>query len=141
MSYMNYSINTKGWKIIMHVLAFLKQLKVSLPSLTKTVFLVFFLFTFFSCSEDYRKISSISEIEGFWGNDKKSFRVDVEKMIITCSDSTLLTLTSRLYDRSKITVSTGSIMLFDAYVFIDSSGSSIKISKINKKESSIYSKK
>jgi hypothetical protein len=141
MSYMNYSINTKGWKIIMHVLAFLKQLKVSLPSLTKTVFLVFFLFTFFSCSEDYRKISSISEIAGFWGNDKKSFRVDVEKMIITCSDSTLLTLTSRLYDRSKITVSTGSIMLFDAYVFIDSSGSSIKISKINKKESSIYSKK
>ncbi|MDA0757366.1 MAG: hypothetical protein O3C01_01705 [Bacteroidetes bacterium] len=138
---MNYSINTKGWKIIMHVLAFLKQLKVSLPSLTKTVFLVFFLFTFFSCSEDYRKISSISEIEGFWGNDKKSFRVDVEKMIITCSDSTLLTLTSRPYDRSKITVSTGSIMLFDAYVFIDSSGSSIKISKINKKESSIYSKK
>ena len=125
----------------MHVLAFLKQLKVSLPSLTKTVFLVFFLFTFFSCSEDYRKISSISEIEGFWGNDKKYFRVDVEKMIITCSDSTLLTLTSRLYDRSKITVSTGSIMLFDAYVFIDSSGSSIKISKINKKESSIYSKK
>ena len=125
----------------MHVLAFLKQLKVSLPSLTKAVFLVFFLFTFFSCSEDYRKISSISEIEGFWGNDKKSFRVDVEKMIITCSDSTLLTLTSRLYDRSKITVSTGSIMLFDAYVFIDSSGSSIKISKINKKESSIYSKK
>jgi hypothetical protein len=94
-----------------------------------------------SCSEDYKKISSISQIEGFWENDEESFFVDVEKMILVYADSTRLILSTRVYDRSKIIVSSGSVMYYDAHVFINDDGSSIKISKINIKESNTYYKK
>jgi len=141
MNYMNYFINTKDWKITMHVLAFLKQSKVNPISLTRTILLLFSLFVLLSCGEDYKKISSISQIEGFWENDEESFFVDVEKMILVYADSTRLILSTRVYDRSKIIVSSGSVMYYDAHVFINDDGSSIKISKINIKESNTYYKK
>ena len=105
--------------------------------------LFFFLLSYalFSCSNDFREITAISEINGAWENDKESFIIDTEKMTISYPDSVLITLSSRVYDRSKITASIGSVMLYDAHVFINSDGSSIKITKINKKESSIYLKK
>ena len=105
--------------------------------------LLFFLLSYalFSCSNDFREITAISEINGAWGNDKESFIIDTERMTISYPDSVLITLSSRVYDRSKITASIGSVMLYDAHVFINSDGSSIKITKINKKESSIYLKK
>lgn len=103
--------------------------------------LLMFICVCFSCSNDFRKITAISEIDGSWGNNKESFLINTNKMTIHYPDSTFLVLTSRTYDRSKITVSSGSVIFFDAHVFINSDGSSIKINKINKQESSTYFKK
>jgi len=106
------------------------------------VFFFFLLsYALFSCSNDFREITAISEIQGTWVNDKESFIIDTEKMTISYPDSVLITLSTRTYDRSKITASIGSVMLYDAHVFINNDGSSIKITKINKKESSTYLKK
>ena len=107
----------------------------------RAVFFFLLSCTLVSCSNDFREITSISEIEGFWENDKESFFVDVEKMILVYPDSTRLTLSTRVYDRSKIIVSSGSVIWYDAHVFINDDGSSIKISKINIKESNTYYKK
>ena len=106
----------------------------------RTLFLLFCLVTFISCSEDFRKITAISEISGLWEGEKGSLLIDTDEMTIRYKDSTVVVLTSRSYDRSKITVSSGSIMFFDAHVYINRVGSTIKIDKINKKESSLYFK-
>jgi hypothetical protein len=94
-----------------------------------------------SCNNSFRKIKSIDEINGSWKSSNQLMEINTTDMTVQFGvDSITLILTSRTYDRSKITVSTGPIMFFDAHVYINSDGSKIRIDKINVNESAVYEK-
>jgi hypothetical protein len=42
----------------------------------RAILLLFCLITFISCSEDFRKITTISEISGLWEGEKGSLLID-----------------------------------------------------------------
>ena len=68
-------------------------------------------------------------------------KIDTDKMTISYNkDSMTLILSSRPYDRSKITVSSGSVMYFDAHVYINNNGSTIRIDEIHSGKSQVYKK-
>ena len=62
-------------------------------------------------------------------------------MMITVNDTVYLVLTSRHYDKPLITVSSGSVMYYDARVSINKSKNSIKIKRINEPIEITYLKK
>ena len=84
---------------------------------------------------------NIEEIEGDWESEFESISVDTDKMMITVNDTVYLVLTSRHYDKPLITVSSGSVMYYDARVSINKSKNSIKIKRINEPIEITYLKK
>ena len=117
----------------------IKQLRIVQSSMVKQVFSFLVLAFLISCNDSFTKITSINEINGNWKSSSQILEINTENMTIKFgSDSIPLILTSRTYDRSKITVSTGPIMFFDARVYINPDGSKIRIDKININESTVY---
>ena len=86
-------------------------------------------------------LKNIEEIEGDWESEFESISVDTDKMMITVNDTVYLVLTSRHYDKPLITVSSGSVMYYDARVSINKSKNSIKIKRINEPIEITYLKK
>jgi hypothetical protein len=99
------------------------------------------LLSFISCKDTFSEIKNIKEIEGDWESELESISVDTDKMIITVNDTVYLVLTSRHYDKPLITVSSGSVMYYDARVSINESKNSIKIKRINEPLEITYLKK
>ena len=97
----------------------------------KRLLMFFVLFTFVSCQENFSEIKNISEIEGNWESEFENISIDTDKMMITVNDTINLVLSSRHYDKPLITVSSGSVMFYDARVSINDSKNSIKIKRIN----------
>jgi len=88
--------------------------------------------TLISCNSPYREMKSIDEINGVWKSNLETLTINVEEMLIKSDlDSFQKILTHRHYDKSKITVSRGSVFFYDAQVFIKEDGSAIKIDKEN----------
>ena len=131
----------KGWKIMMRVQVFIKRLKTSQSRFMKKLITLFFLLFLFSCSNSFEKLKSIDQLEGSWQSKDDIIKIDTDKMTIYYTkDSLALILSSRPYDRSKITVSSGSIMYFDAHVYIKENGSIIRIDEIYSGKSQVYEK-
>ena len=107
----------------------------------KQLLILFILFSFFSCQDSFLEIKNIEEIEGDWESEFESISVDTDKMMITVNDTVYLVLTSRHYDKPLITVSSGSVMYYDARVSINKSKNSIKIKRINEPIEITYLKK
>ena len=101
----------------------------------------FVLLTFVSCQENFSEIKNISEIEGNWESEFENISIDTDKMMITVNDTINLVLSSRHYDKPLITVSSGSVMFYDARVSINDSKNSIKIKRINEPVEITYLKK
>ena len=99
------------------------------------------LLSFISCQDTFSEIKNIKEIEGDWESEFESISVDTDKMMITVNDTVYLVLTSRHYDKPLITVSSGSVMYYDARVSINESKNSIKIKRINEPLEITYLKK
>ncbi len=129
------------WKIMTLVPEYIRQLRIGQNSMIKKILPLFVLTLLVSCNNSFVKITSIDEINGKWRSSAQIMEINAENMTIQFGlDSIPLVLTSRTYDRSKITVSTGPIMFFDAHVYINSDGSKIRIDKINVEESTLYEK-
>ena len=107
----------------------------------KKLLTFFVLFTFVSCQESFSEIKNISEIEGNWESEFENISIDTDKMMITVNDTINLVLSSRHYDKPLITVSSGSVMFYDARVSINNSKNSIKIKRINEPVEITYLKK
>ena len=126
---------------MMLVLESIRQLRIGQNSMIKKILLLFVLTFLVSCNNSFDKINSIDEINGSWKSSSQIMEINTKEMTIKFgADSVALILTSRTYDRSKITVSTGPIMFFDAHVYINGDGSKIRIDKINVDESIVYEK-
>ena len=126
---------------MMLVLEFIRQLRIDQSSMIKKTLSLLVLAFLVSCNNSFRKINSIDEINGSWKSSNQLMEINTTDMTVQFGvDSITLILTSRTYDRSKITVSTGPIMFFDAHVYINSDGSKIRIDKINVNESAVYEK-
>ena len=80
----------------------------------KQLLILFIFFSFFSCQETFSEIKNITEIEGDWESEFETISIDTDKMTITVNDSLYWVLTSRHYDKPSITVSSGSVMFYDA---------------------------
>ena len=107
----------------------------------KKLLTFFVFFTFVSCQESFSEIKNISEIEGNWESEFENISIDTDKMMITVNDTINLVLSSRHYDKPLITVSSGSVMFYDARVSINNSKNSIKIKRINEPVEITYLKK
>lgn len=107
----------------------------------KKILTLLILLSFLSCQDTFLEIKNIEEIEGDWESELESISVDTDKMIITVNDTVYLVLTSRHYDKPLITVSSGSVMYYDARVSINESKNSIKIKRINEPLEITYLKK
>ena len=107
----------------------------------KKILTLLILLSFLSCQDSFLEIKNIEEIEGDWESEFESISVDTDKMIITVNDTVYLVLTSRHYDKPLITVSSGSVMYYDARVSINKSKNSIKIKRINEPIEITYLKK
>ncbi len=126
---------------MMLVLEFIRQLRIDQSSMIKKILSLLILAFLVSCNNSFHKITSIDEINGSWKSSNQLMEINTTDMTVQFGvDSITLILTSRTYDRSKITVSTGPIMFFDAHVYINSDGSKIRIDKINVNESAVYEK-
>ena len=107
----------------------------------KKIVLIILLFFAFSCNNSFEKLKSIDQLEGSWESKKDIIKIDTDKMTISYNkDSMTLILSSRPYDRSKITVASGSVMYFDAHVYINNDGSTIRIDEIHSGKSQVYKK-
>jgi hypothetical protein len=116
----------------MLALEFTKQFKTSQNSEMKKLFTFLIVSTLMSCNSPYREVKSIDEINGVWKSNLETLTIDVEEMLIKSDlDSIHKILTYRHYDKSKITVSKGSVFFYDARVFIKEDGSAINIYKEN----------
>ena len=105
----------------------------------KKIVLIILLFFAFSCNNSFEKLKSIDHLEGSWEAKKDIIKIDTDKMTISYNkDSMTLILSSRPYDMSKITVSSGSVMYFDAHVYINNNGSTIRIDEIHSGKSQVY---
>ncbi|MDA9373651.1 hypothetical protein N9R30_01915, partial [Flavobacteriaceae bacterium] len=82
----------------------------------KKILTLLILLSFLSCQDTFLEIKNIEEIEGDWESEFESISVDTDKMMITVNDTVYLVLTSRHYDKPLITVSSGSVMYYDARV-------------------------
>ena len=107
----------------------------------KKILTLLILLSFLSCQDSFLEIKNIEEIEGDWESEFESISVDTDKMMITVNDTVYLVLTSRHYDKPLITVSSGSVMYYDARVSINESKISIKIKRINEPLEITYIKK
>jgi len=107
----------------------------------KKILTLLILLSFLSCQDTFLEIKNIEEIEGDWESEFESISVDTDKMMITVNDTVYLVLTSRHYDKPLITVSSGSVMYYDARVSINESKNSIKIKRINEPLEITYLKK
>ena len=107
----------------------------------KKILTLLILLSFLSCQDSFLEIKNIEEIEGDWESEFESISVDTDKMMITVNDTVYLVLTSRHYDKPLITVSSGSVMYYDARVSINKSKNSIKIKRINEPIEITYFKK
>jgi len=107
----------------------------------KKILTLLILLSFLSCQDTFSEIKNIEEIEGDWESEFESISVDTDKMMITVNDTVYLVLTSRHYDKPLITVSSGSVMYYDARVSINKSKNSIKIKRINEPIEITYLKK
>jgi len=107
----------------------------------KKILTLLTLLSFLSCQDSFLEIKNIEEIEGDWESEFESISVDTDKMMITVNDTVYLVLTSRHYDKPLITVSSGSVMYYDARVSINKSKNSIKIKRINEPIEITYLKK
>ena len=107
----------------------------------KRLLMFFVLLTFVSCQESFSEIKNISEIEGNWESEFENISIDTDKMMITVNDTINLVLSSRHYDKPLITVSSGSVMFYDARVSINDSKNSIRIKRINEPVEITYLKK
>jgi hypothetical protein len=107
----------------------------------KKILTLLILLSFLSCQDTFLEIKNIEEIEGDWESEFESISVDTDKMMITVNDTVYLVLTSRHYDKPLITVSSGSVMYYDARVSINKSKNSIKIKRINEPIEITYLKK
>lgn len=107
----------------------------------KKILTLLILLSFLSCQDSFLEIKNIEEIEGDWKSEFESISVDTDKMMITVNDTVYLVLTSRHYDKPLITVSSGSVMYYDARVSINKSKNSIKIKRINEPIEITYLKK
>ena len=107
----------------------------------KKILTLLILLSFLSCQDSFLEIKNIEEIEGDWESELESISVDTDKMMITVNDTVYLVLTSRHYDKPLITVSSGSVMYYDARVSINKSKNSIKIKRINEPIEKRYFKK
>ena len=107
----------------------------------KKILTLLILLSFLSCQYSFLEIKNIEEIEGDWESEFESISVDTDKMMITVNDTVYLVLTSRHYDKPLITVSSGSVMYYDARVSINKSKNSIKIKRINEPIEITYLKK
>ena len=107
----------------------------------KKILTLLILLSFLSCQDSFLEIKNIKEIEGDWESEFESISVDTDKMMITVNDTVYLVLTSRHYDKPLITVSSGSVMYYDARVSINKSKNSIKIKRINEPIEITYLKK
>jgi len=107
----------------------------------KKILTLLTLLSFLSCQDSFLEIKNIEEIEGDWESEFESISVDTDKMMITVNDTVYLVLTSRHYDKPLITVSSGSVMYYDARVSINESKNSIKIKRINEPLEITYLKK
>jgi hypothetical protein len=107
----------------------------------KQLLTLFIFFSFFSCQETFSEIKNITEIEGDWESEFETISIDTDKMTITVNDTLYWVLTSRHYDKPSITVSSGSVMFYDARVSINESKNSIKIKRINEPKEITYLKK
>ena len=107
----------------------------------KKILTLLILLSFLSCQDSFLEIKNIEEIEGDWESEFESISVDTDKMMITVNDTVYLVLTSRHYDKPLITVSSGSVMYYDARVSINESKNSIKIKRINEPIEITYLKK
>ena len=107
----------------------------------KKILTLLILLSFLSCQDSFLEIKNIEEIEGDWESEFESISVDTDKMMITVNDTVYLVLTSRHYDKPLITVSSGSVMYYDARVSINKSKNSIKIKRINEPVEITYLKK
>jgi len=107
----------------------------------KKILTLLILLSFLSCQDTFLEIKNIEEIEGDWESEFESISVDTDKMMITVNDTVYLVLTSRHYDKPLITVSSGSVMYYDARVSINKSKNSIKIKRINEPLEITYLKK
>jgi len=107
----------------------------------KKILTLLILLSFLSCQDSFLEIKNIEEIEGDWESEFESISVDTDKMMITVNDTVYLVLTSRHYDKPLITVSSGSVMYYDARVSINESKNSIKIKRINEPLEITYLKK
>jgi hypothetical protein len=107
----------------------------------KKILTLLILLSFLSCQDSFLEIKNIEEIEGDWESEFESISVDTDKMMITVNDTVYLVLTSRHYDKPLITVSSGSVMYYDARVSINKSKNSIKIKRINEPLEITYLKK
>ena len=107
----------------------------------KKILTLLILLSFLSCQDSFLEIKNIDEIEGDWESEFESISVDTDKMMITVNDTVYLVLTSRHYDKPLITVSSGSVMYYDARVSINKSKNSIKIKRINEPIEITYLKK
>ena len=126
---------------MMLVQVFIKRLKTSQSRFMKKLISLFFLLFLFSCSNSFEKLKSIDQLEGSWQSKDDIIKIDTDKMTIYYTkDSLALILSSRPYDRSKITVSSGSVMYFDAHVYIKEGGSAIRIDEIYSGKSQVYEK-
>jgi len=97
----------------------------------KKIFLILMFISFYSCQENFSEITNIKEFEGSWESEFENISIDTDKMMITVNDTINLVLSSRHYDKPLITVSSGSVMFYDARVSINNSKNSIKIKRIN----------
>ena len=107
----------------------------------KKILTLLILLSFLSCQDSFLEIKNIEAIEGDWESEFESISVDTDKMMITVNDTVSLVLTSRHYDKPLITVSSGSVMYYDARVSINESKNSIKIKRINEPLEITYLKK
>ena len=107
----------------------------------KKILTLLIVLSFLSCQDSFLEIKNIEEIEGDWESEFESISVDTDKMMITVNDTVYLVLTSRHYDKPLITVSSGSVMYYDARVSINKSKNSIKIKRINEPIEITYLKK
>ena len=107
----------------------------------KKILTLLILLSFLSCQDSFLEIKNIEEIKGDWESEFESISVDTDKMMITVNDTVYLVLTSRHYDKPLITVSSGSVMYYDARVSINKSKNSIKIKRINEPIEITYLKK
>jgi len=107
----------------------------------KKILTLLILLSFLSCQDSFLEIKNIEEIEGDWESEFESISVDTDKMMITVNDTVYLVLTSRHYDKPLITVSSGSVMYYDARVSINKSKNAIKIKRIKETIEITYLKK